>query len=250
MSMDHTHPSQQIVLHADREHSGIQFSIPLIILAAGVGAFLLVDPLVLEPLSDGGGLGGYRPFVRFVLAVVLGLAVGGLAESLLKRAWPSGRQLRLDPGGLTIAEKGKGAGRIQWDKRVNILRWQFPMRGHSRAGRERRVPASHSLYACRLLQDEVAVIAYCYLAPRQQKDLVEPAHFVELDMSYLKEPGVLKRFNPPGRPAIPSALLTGKHGQLWAAEKERWQGGFELDPADYAILIGELTRHGVVPPTQ
>ena len=248
--MDYSHPSQQRVLHADREHSGIQFAVPLTILAACVGAFFLVDLVLLEPLSDGGDLGGYRPLARFVLAVVFGLAIGGLAESLLKRTWPSGRQLRLDASGLTAVEKGKSAQRIQWGKRVNTLLWQYPMRGHSRGGRERRVPASHSLYACRLLQDEVAIIAYCFLAPRQQRELLEPAHFVTLDMPQLKESGMLKRLSPPERPVIPPALLTGKHGQLWAAEKERWQVGFELDPADYAVLVGELTYHGILPPTR
>jgi hypothetical protein len=248
--LDHTYSPQQTTLHADREHSGIQFTMPLIILAAWVGVYLLIDPLLLEPLSDGGDLGGYRSIVRIVLTIVIGLAIGELVESLLKRTWSSGRQLRLDADGLTVAEKGKSSRRIQWGKRVNTLLWQYPLRGYSRGGRERRVPASHSLYACRLLQDEVAVIAYSYLAPRQQKAQVEPAHFVELDMSQLREPGVLKRFSPLERPAIPPVLLTGKHGQLWAAEKERWQVGFELDPADYAILIGELMHHGILSPTR
>jgi hypothetical protein len=248
--MDHTYSSQQTILHADREHSGIQFIMPLIIFAAWVGAYLLIDRLVLEPLSNGGNLGGYRPFVRIVLSVVLGLAIGGLVESVLKRTWSSGRQLRLDADGLTIADKGKDSQKIQWGHRINVLLWQYPVRGHSRGGRERRVPASHSLYACRLVQDEAVAIAHSYLSPRQQRDLVEPALFVELEISQIKESGVLKRFSPPERVTIPPALLTGKHGQLWAAEKERWQVGFELDPADYAILIGELMHHGIVPPGQ
>ncbi len=248
--LDHTYSAQQTTLHADREHSGIQLTMPLIILAAWVGVFFLIDPLLLEPLSDGGDLGGYLCIVRIVLTIVVGLAIGELVESLLKRVWSSGRQLCLDADGLTIAEKDKSSRRIQWGKRVNTLLWQYPMRGYPRGGRERRIPASHSLYACRLLQDEVAVVAYSFLAPRHQRGLVEPAHFAELDMSHLREPGVLKRFSPLERPEVPPALLTGKHGQLWAAEKERWQVGFELDPADYAILIGELMHHGILPPTR
>ncbi len=248
--MEHASSSQQRILRADREHGGIQFAMPLIILAAWVGAYVLVDPLLLEPLSGGGDLDGYRPFVRFVLSIVVGLAIGGLAELLLRRIWPSGRQIRLDNSGLTIADKGKSSQTVRWGSRVNVLLWQYTMRGRSRGGRERRVPAGHSMYACRLVQDEVVAIIYTYLSPRQQRELVEPARFVELEISLIKESGVFKRLSPPERVTIPPALLTGKHGQLWAAEKERWQVGFELDPSDYAILIGELMHHGILSRSQ
>ena len=82
----------KVTLHADREHSGIQTAIPLIMLAAGIAIFATA-PLVVDPLLSGGDLDGFRPALRVVLAVVAGVAVGGIAEHLLKRTWLSGRSL-------------------------------------------------------------------------------------------------------------------------------------------------------------
>lgn len=246
--MDSSRSTQQTILYADREHRGIQFAIPLIILAACAGVFFLADPLILQPFWGGDDFGGYRALLRLVLSLVLGLAIGGLVESLLWRVWRSGRQLCVDASCLVAVDRNKSQQAIHWDKRVNLLLWQYALRGYARGGRERRVPTSHSLYACRLLQDEDVIIAFSYLSPKQQRDLIEPSQFVELDMELLKRPGTSKRPNPLERPRIPPTLLTGKHGQLWTAEKERWQVGLELDPSDYAVLMGEMARHGILPP--
>ncbi len=243
--MDSLPSTDQKVLYADREHSGIQLTVPLIILAAFVAVYLLADPLLLRRLPLEGEFLDYLPVIRIVLSIIIGLAIGGLVEALLQRVWRSGRQLRVDATRLSAEEREKSPQMIQWDRRVNLLLWKYPLRGYARGGRERRVPASHSLFACRLLQDEDVIVAHSYLSPRQQADLIKSADFIELDIQQLRRPGTSKRINPLERPRIPAALLTGKNGQLWAAEKERWQAGFELDPADYAILMGELIRHGI-----
>jgi hypothetical protein len=245
--MNQPHSPDEITLHADKEHGGIEFAVLLIILIACVVTFLLIDSLLLAPLLRGGELDDYRPFLRLVISIVAGIAIGGIGEFILKRRWASGRLLRLDPGGLTIEVKDKPPVRIDWDNRVNILRWSYPLRGYARGGRERRVPSSHSLFACHLLQNDSSIVIHAYLSPRQIERVPGYAHFTHLDITKLYNAGIVKRLSLPERPSIPPSLLTSKHGQLWAAEKERWMAGLELDPNDFTVLQNELARHRVTP---
>lgn len=232
-----------IVLHADQEHGGIQFTIPLIMLAAGVVTFLFVDSLLLEPLLAGGNLNDYRMALRIVLSIVLGIAVGGVAETILKRVWMSGRWLCLESDGLVYGDKEQQAHKIAWKKRVNVYRWYYSMRGFPRGGRERRVPADHLMVACRLLQDDLSLVVHAYLSPRRARAHPGFASFTELNIAELHSTSFLKRYTVPERPRIPPSLLTGKQGQLWLAEKERWSASFELTPNDFMTLVDALERH-------
>lgn len=235
------------ILRADKEHGGIQFIVLLAILIGAIVSFILIDPLILAPLLGGGDFNDYRPFLRFVLSIVSGVAIGGLGEYLLKRTWHSGRQLCLDEAGLTVEERDKPVQRLLWDQRVNVLCWAYPLRGFSRGGRERRVPSNHSLYACQLLQNDYSAIVHCYLSPRQADTIVGNRQFTQLDITKLLDTKLTKRFGPPQRPSVSASLLTGKHGQLWAAEKTRWSRGLELDPSDFATLLDWLARHEIIP---
>ena len=237
----------KLVLQADKEHGGIQFVIPLIMLAAGLVAWLLIDPLILRPLLGGGDWDSFRPLLRIVLTVVLGVAVGGVAEGLLKRVWVSGRALQLDASGLTVEKKGGIPERIEWDKRVNVWRWQYALRGYPRGGRERRIPPGHFLLACRLLQDDASVCVHSYFPPKRAENVPGFNRFIKLNMVKLYSRDLFKRISRPERPPIPSSLLTGQHGQLWTAEKERWVNGLELDPDDFGTLMQVLERHSAPP---
>ena len=231
-----------ITLHADKEHGGIRLSVPLIMLLAAILCFLLVDRLALAPLLNGGDWEGFRPFLRILLSVVLGVIVGGGAEAFLKRRWKSGRFLRLEDGALTIQEKNIPAQRIEWNKRVNILRWRFTLRGYPRGGRERRITTGHHLLACRLLQDDVQVTFFCYLSSKRTAEVPGIAKFVTIDMAKLYGSNLLSRFSRPERPSIPAKMLSSKQGQIWAAEKGRWETGFEMEPSDFVTLMSALDR--------
>jgi hypothetical protein len=246
MGQPDSRPSDEVTLRADREHGGIGLAVPLIMLVAGIIAFLWVDSLLLIPLLGEGEWDTVRPLLRLLLAVVLGVGVGGAAEAILKRTWGSGRLLRLDEGGLTIEQKGKQPERIEWTKRVNVLRWRYPLLGYPRGGRERRIPVGRVMLACRLLQDDCSVIVHCYLRPKRARGLPEYARFTELNMADMYSASFLRRLRRPQRPSIPRSLLAGRNGQLWVAEKERWTTGFELEPHDFATLLDALEHHSAV----
>lgn len=238
---------QETILHADREHRGIEIVVPLIILVAGVLVYLVIDDLVLNPLLSDTGVGGFRPLLRLVLAVVLGALVGAGAEVLLKRFWRSGRLLCIRPDGLTAVDKEKPSEFIDWDRRVNVLCWRYGLRGYPRGGRERRVPPDHHLMACRLLQDETSMIVHSYLSLKQAQLVPRYERFVSLNMASLYSGGLLKRMGRPERPVLSAEQLSGQQGQVWVAEKKRWLDGFELDADDFIVFVRALDSHGILP---
>jgi hypothetical protein len=229
-------------LHADKEHGGIQFIVPVVMLVAGILVFLIIDSLVLAPLLGGTDLDGFRPFLRFVVSIALGVGIGGIAENILKQRWLSGRMLHLDSTGITIQDKEKPEERIDWDERVNVLRWCYVLRGYPRGGRERRVPTGHYLLACKLLQDDVTFFCHSYLNPKQPELVPGYSRFSNIDMSSIFKGGLFSQFSRPVRPTIPTNLLTGPQGKIWAAEKERWISSLELEPDDFITLMGEVEQ--------
>ncbi len=227
---------------ADVEHGGIQFAVPLIMLAAGILTFVLIDRLVLHPVLGGGPGSDLRPFLRLVLSIVLAVSIGGGAEALLKRWWSSGRYLKLDPQGLIVQNKEQPPMRIDWDRRVNILRWRYSMQGYPRGGRERRVPTGHYLLACRLLQDDTVVIIHSFMPPNRAESVPNLTRYAVIEIATLFKGGLLNRMSYPDRPSIPADLLSGKQGQVWAAERERWVTGMELEPKAFVALTQVLEQ--------
>ena len=247
MSQLEASQSDVVVIQADKEHGGIQFTIPLIMLVAGILGYLAVDSWLLIPWLGGGDYDSFRPFLRIVLSIILGVVIGGVAESVMKRTWTSGRQVQVDAAGLTIEDKDLPPARIDWDKRVNLIRWKYPLRGYPRGGRERRVPGSYHLLACRLLQDDNTVVAYCFASSKETDQVPGYSGFVSINMAELYGKGSLGRFSQPVRPTVPAHLLSGRQGQVWAAEKQRWANGFELEPDDFIALVAAVERHVVRP---
>lgn len=242
-------PTGQIVLPVDKEHGGIQFAIPLVMLAAGLLSYWIVDSWLLSPLLGGGDWDSFRPFLRIVAAVVLGLVIGGLVEVILKRSWGSGKRLVHDGHSLTAEDKAGGQARVEWNKRVNLLLWRYSLRGFPRGGRERRIPTGHHLLACRLVQDETSIVAFCFASPQRAKEMPGYEGFVQIEMASLYHSNPLRRLGQPQRPSIPPSLLAGGQGQVWLAEKERWWSGFELEPAEFSQLMDLLQRHAATPHT-
>jgi hypothetical protein len=238
---------QETILHADKEHRGIEIAVPLIILAAGVLVYLVVDGLLLKPLLGDTGVGSFRPLLRLVLAVVLGALVGAGSEVLLKRRWHSGRLLRLGADELTAVSKEQADKTILWDKRVNVLCWRYSLHGFPRGGRERRVPAGHSLLACRLLQDDTSLIVHAYLSPNQARQVPHYERFTSLNMVSLYNGGLLKRIGRPERPSLTADHLSGQQGQVWVAEKKRWADGLELEADDFVTFVRALDSRGILP---
>ena len=83
----------QLTFNADQEHVGLRAVVLLLIAAWFVIGFFFFSAVFGQL---GGLLAAYWLPLSCILGLIMALAVSWLAESLLKRYWPSGRRLVID----------------------------------------------------------------------------------------------------------------------------------------------------------
>ncbi|MEW5989651.1 MAG: hypothetical protein AB1791_23755, partial [Chloroflexota bacterium] len=175
----------------------------------------------------GGGLG-------------LGLGLTALGESLLKRLWPSGRQVVVDEQTIQLRADGRLTS-LDRTKLITPTYWYFQLKGYPRAGAERRPPEGHFCLACRLQQDEATIILFTFASPKLAATWTADKRFHELPPAALYGKGPGRRlFTPPTRPKLSAELIRSKDGPYWLAERGRWQDGLELTESDFTQLMGIL----------
>jgi len=223
--------SNQLTFHADQEHGGLRAVVLLLIVAWFVIGFFFFSAVISQ--FDGLVAAYWLP-LSCILGLVLALAVAWLAESLLKRYWPSGRQLVIDDEQLQAWLPGGETVRLAWSSQVWSTNWTFSLAGYPRGGRERRLTKKHHCLACQLQQDKRRVIVYGYLKAKEATDLLDGETFHEIEPAEHYERGPL-RFLRGGaeRPKLPAKILSGKDGRYWLAEQRRWSEGIELTPGDF-----------------
>jgi hypothetical protein len=216
------------VLPADRFHTSVRVAAVVI----WVGAILLAYWVIrwLGGLLSGGPVGGFGLLVVAALAVVAAQPLAWLAERQLLRLWPSGRRAVLAPRRLEWHDRCQLASgeprpspRFDLGTMINFWRWRFEVR-RRRGG---RVPSGFHCLALRLVQADGALSVYTFASPRQADALAERFAFYEL-----------RRPNDPGK-----LSLGGRDALYLAAENARWEGGAELEPADFEALLEHLAAH-------
>lgn len=216
------------VLHADRFHTGVRVAaLATWILAIAVAYWALKW---LGSLLLGGPVAGFGLLVVIALAVVMAQPLAWLAERQLLRLWPSGRLAVLAPRRLEWRDQGRHpsgeprpSAHFDLGSLLNFWRWRFEVR-RRRGG---RVPSGFHCLGLRLVQGNEAMIVYTFASPRQAEALAERFAFYEL-----------RRPNEPGKLA-----LGGRDAMYLAAEHERWEGGAELEPADFEALLEHVAAH-------
>jgi hypothetical protein len=137
--------------------------------------------------------------------------------------------LELDGARLGFVERGRQQ-TFDLTRKVNYWRWCFVVR-ERRGG---RVPNGHLCCALRLVQDtgagaEAAADLYAFLPPAAAQAL--RARFAFYELRRAKE-----------GPA-PAEAVGGREPAILAVEKNRWEAGAELDPADFQALLEHLARY-------
>ena len=215
----------------------------LSLIASTVFFFLVADALF--GLLPAGELADYGLTLSCVAALLLGVAAAALVEYGLTRAWPSGRRLVLDDQGLTaIVDEAEDARHFNWSDHIATVKWYFSLRGFTRAGRERRVPASWLCLACQVQQSGRWVVAFS-LMPRDKATVyLKDDEFEKIDPArQLAGGGRLQGPVPVRSPELPAELLSGPTGPHWLAERRRWAEGVELAPPDFGVLLDWLNLH-------
>ncbi|MDX1614915.1 MAG: hypothetical protein R3300_11445 [Candidatus Promineifilaceae bacterium] len=232
----------RIVLEADREHGGLRLLV-LLALVGGTVLFFLVANVLLASLPAG-GLGDYTLALSCLSGLLLGLATAAGAEYGLKRVWPSGRRLVLDEQELRAIVAGEETRHFRWSGWISAIKWYFSLRGFTRAGRERRVPASWLCLACQVQQEDERLVVYSLMPRDQAASYLAKDEFEKIDPAEQFGGGSGLRAPVPVRsPELPAELLSGPTGPHWLAERRRWAEGLELAPADFGVLLDWLRQH-------
>ena len=225
------------ILWGDPEHAGIRLLLlPLLFTGFLVGFSLLRVLLAL-----------IIPGNEFITAIAcvgglpIGLALSYFGENLLKRFWRSGRAVVIENAGITLQLNNQVVRRFQAQSNLNLVKWSFPLAAYPRGGRERRVPHQWLCLACQLRQTDARLVVHTFLPPQEANKLITDYGFHAIDPADVYDTSLSgKLTQPTARPQIPAAVLAGKEGAYWAAERQRWQEGIELTPADFATLMAHV----------
>ncbi len=231
------------ILHGDPEHDSLRMVIPLILLVGlGLGYWLF---LAILPRVFGGDSSQFM-ILSACGAIPFGLLIMKGGDLLLKRVWHSGRDIILDDGVIRFKEPDAAEQQFSLQEDLQILRWQFKLGPYSRIGRERQIQNGWHCFAVQLQDNGGRLVAHTFLSPHQAAEQLATAAFTTLNMEEIYDMSVTNRmqkfWSPSGRPDLPSSLVIGDHGRYWVAERNRWDEGVELTPADFATLIKALPK--------
>ncbi|HEY1409451.1 MAG TPA: hypothetical protein VF434_10935 [Promineifilum sp.] len=242
--------SAPIVLHADKEHSGIRVTIFVTLFLA----YLLFFQLLIWSLERFAppSLVDYSVFLACFGAAPFALLVIWALEKYLKRVWHSGLSISLNQQGMSILHRRQAPQDVEaeepaisWAETFNQISWYFRLSGYPRGGRERRLPAKWLCLATEFQQNDSRLNVFTFMPPAQAELWTrEPANeFRLINPAELYENSFRSRIGPPSRPDIPNRLLQSKEGRHWLAERRRWEDGIELAPEDFDTLMRFTKMH-------
>ena len=222
-----------IVLPADPEHTGLRLAVPLILILSFLLGYFLISAVLRRAFPEWGSV----VFISCLGAVPISLVVAGVGEAVLKRVWPSGRQLIIRPGSVTLQRPDQPDKTIELNERMDQLWWAFPLKDYPRGGRERRMPRSHWCIAGQLQQNGRRLVSFCFAPEETVHAWNDRYELRELDPEDVYDTSFQARMGAPVRPEIPSDVIRGEDGRHWLAERNRWREGVELAADDFDTLL-------------
>jgi len=222
-----------ITLRADPEHAGLRFVVPLILLISFWLGYLLVSAALRRAFPEWGSV----VFLSCLGAIPISLLVAGVSEAVLKRVWPSGREVIVRSDSVVLRRPNKPDKMVELNARMDQLWWTFPLSDYPRGGRERRMPRGHWCVAGQLQQNGERLICFSFAPEDRVRAWSERYELRELDPEDVYDTSFQARMGAPARPDIPSDVITGDDGRHWLAERNRWREGVELVAGDFETLL-------------
>ncbi|MBK8901463.1 MAG: hypothetical protein IPM53_09795 [Anaerolineaceae bacterium] len=235
MTSSQTHPT---ILHADQEHAGLRTAVFVALFVFLVAAFFGIQALLAAL-----GAVDYAFVASCGLALPVALGVVWVLEKLLKRYWPSGRSVTLIRDGIQLQTETDTRWEITRAHEPVPLFWYFNMLGWQRGGRERRVPRSWLCLAAQLKSGKKEAVVYTFLPRNKARTWLsrqDDIQFHEISPREVYDNSLRARIGGPSRPEIPAAVLTGKDGEYWLAERRRWTEGFELPAQEFELFMNHI----------
>ncbi len=208
---------ETLQLQVDPEHNALRLATIGLFIAIMVVAFLITNAII---PSDGFNI--LAGLIAFGLAAI----ITRLSDPILKRWWPSKRNLLLDADGARLTLNDEIQANIGAGATANAHFWKFkiPRRG--------RMPRGWYVVACALQQDDTYLAVYTFASPAQTEELGKIKQFAELHSEK----------NKASAAKAESLRLAGEQRRLRLAEEQRWHDGGELTVADFETFIKRLNE--------
>ncbi len=214
-----TDTTSTITFPVDAEHGALRLAV--------VGSFLIssiVGYFVIALLVPGAGIN----LIALLGALLLGYGATAIAERILKRRWPSGREVQVNPQGVRIVQKGAVQQEIQATRPTSVLFWKFQTRRRS------RVPKGWYVLACALEQDERYLSTYTFGSPDDFKNLNRADRFKTLKS---------RKDVPEASRGRDDLLLAGEQRRLMHAEQQRGNDGAEMTLPDFQRYVDHVAKN-------
>lgn len=224
---------EPIVLPADPEHTGLRLAVPLLLIVSFSLGYFLMSAVLRRAFPEWGSV----VFLSCLGALPISLLVAGAGEAVLKRVWPSGRQVIIRPDSVALRRPDQSNKTIELNEHMDQLWWTFPLKNYPRGGRERRMPSGHWCVAGQLQQNGERLVCFCFADQSTVRAWNNRYELRELDPEDVYDTSFTSRMGAPIRPDIPSHVIRGDDGRHWLAERNRWREGVELAAGDFDTLL-------------
>lgn len=219
-----TEPGEARTFRVDVEHVGIRVAIPVIIILGGIVLYLLISKLIVPALTMGRvETDDVNDFLSIVVAAFGALGIGALGDHILKRVWPSGRNLTLNAESLLLHNKNGSEIALNLTRPLSATTWRFKVRRSSP-----RAQSGWYMMAAQLIQDDKSITFYSFLPPKQADNLPLIKLFTEL----LPKIEIEKKNQP--------LRVISEQRRLDTVEDDRLVDGAELRPNDYLEVLNGL----------
>ena len=216
----------------DVEHVGIRVAIPVIIIISGVVLYLLISKLIVPVLTmDRVETDDVNDFLSIILAAIGALAVGAIGDRLLKRFWPSGRQLIVGRHSLRLHNKNNSEIAFAFGPEsvpVSTAQWRFRVRRSSP-----RAQSGWYMLAVQVRQGDGPhdrpITFYSFMPPKKANALPNIADFTEL----LPRTEIEKKNQP--------LRVVSEQRRLDTVEEDRLVDGAELRPSDFLLTLETIS---------
>lgn len=197
----------------DAEHGQLRLVVAVLFLGVALVSFFVL--LAIIPANT-------LNLLAVLGALVIAAVVTSIAERQLKARWPSGREIGLRAGALTLSRHGKAVETIAIDDDTQLLQWCFEINKRARVPRGWWMVA----VAVRNTVTDATIAVYALLSPEDYEDLNAASRFIPLSKPAQDEAGTMR--------------LAGQQKRLHAAEQVRWNHGVEMQPDHFQAFVAAL----------
>lgn len=200
----------------DKEHGALRIVVVVSFIVIWIIGFFIINVTVPNE-----GLSLLAVLVGFGIAYAITAAI----ESILKRRWPSGREVEVTRDAVKLSKKGSLQTEMASEDTVSVLLWSFKI------SKRTRVPKGWSMLACALEYEKQYLTVYTFLSPAQLESYELADQFKKL---------VSSRKNANQLEAREDLRLAGEQRRLRDAENYRWLDGAEMASDDFITYVNRI----------